>query len=709
MVFFLTVMWNTACFCTTSTYLSDMCRYFLNLNTIIMDYGKVFNTPLTLALAPDDWENIPASIPSTLQFLQSEIYSVVQVLKNVVHADRMAERKFDCVEEIDILKMKLAKNAAEVAKAVGEVRSLGNIQEDLWNEHNKLQRESEKTMDYIKTATSATIGKNEEKADRQYKNPTLWSINGLKKLITDTLNESEVRRLIEVREFDLMHLDEEIEQIVKFNQKLIANVNHEVENLHEKIMENTRLREEYHTQLREEQKKLKEKIFDTWGETENIRKTARELKADFDKTMQKIDAFSSETQANLVSTNTRIDKTVTKIKKRKTEIGNFATVEKETGNAIESLKARIEKQDSILELFKDVVEQQGRMKQLETSMNLTKAELKKLVSETLENIKTDSKETKTEVYKKLDENDKEIKSLLQKMDSVTNSLEEWALKVIKPAQSNEVKIFTLESRLREEEDQRMAESGKNKNYLKKIIYALEQYGLGLVDKENAEMHDKTDIKSDHTLSENEFDEQLVLPPVAQRRVTPQRKTKRIFETSLLIDTNQRKTKEFSDPEMMLLKRLHHIKRAIEGQASQTAIYFAKAIQLADREKERSYHRPKRRVRLHHKEVPDLVVEAKKAVQETRKKNGASKEREDTVAAGFDYRSERQKYGTFKNYIATVHGNTREESSLVFYLFLRNFLICIIGAEQCINDGGQGSIIDGHYYYYCYLCSLPFYV
>ena len=94
--------------------------------------------------------------------MQGEIFSVVKLVQEILHVDKVIDRKFDLLEEVDIIKMKLAKNGAETAKAIGEVRSLGNVQEDLWTELNKLQRSTEKTLNYVKTTKGTVLGREEE-------------------------------------------------------------------------------------------------------------------------------------------------------------------------------------------------------------------------------------------------------------------------------------------------------------------------------------------------------------------------------------------------------------------------------------------------------------------------------------------------------------------------------------------------------------------
>eukprot|EP00826_Nyctotherus_ovalis_P000694 TRINITY_DN10017_c0_g2_i3.p1 TRINITY_DN10017_c0_g2~~TRINITY_DN10017_c0_g2_i3.p1 ORF type:complete len:260 (+),score=96.16 TRINITY_DN10017_c0_g2_i3:97-780(+) len=224
-------------------------------------------------------------------------------------------------------------------------------------------------------------------------------------------------------------------------------------------------------------------------------------------------------------------------------------------------------------------------------------------------------------------------------------------------------MFALEARIREEEDQRLAEFNKSKDQLKKMIYALEQYSLGIVNKENQVV--LSNERYEHAFSEEESEEQSILPPLAQRGATPQKKYRDFFETNVVVDPVQPRKQEFSGPEIMLLRRLNFVKKLIDGQASHSAINFARAIQLTDNNRDKRRFRSRRRVKMR-KNVPNLMIEAKKVVQEVRRKNAVSKDREDNVnkTVGFDYRTEKSKYGTFKNYVALINENEKEKFSAV---------------------------------------------
>ena len=624
----------------------------------------ILNIPPSFNLDPDDWENIPSLIPSILQKIQGEIYSVMKMLKETFHVDKVLERKFDLMEEIDVVKMKLAKNAADTAKAIGEVRSLGNIQEDIWGDYTKLQRLSEKTLEYVKNTKGSVLGKEDSQAP-QHDVLSLWNINSLKKLIIETINESSVKKSIELWEHDLAHIDEEVQQLLKFNEKLVDNVNREVELLHSKIANNIKVQDKIYEDIQNTKAKFFNTTEVTSREIESLKKEIPEIKTEITNNSKKIIETTNELQSKSTFLSLRIDNSIKRIKKRKQEIIATKGTQAKFINELQSLKERMTTQEALTESFNEIAEQQARLKEFERDLAKSKSDLKEIVNKAVEAIKMDAQETKMEVCRKFDENDKEIKGVLKNMENVTKSLEDWALKVIKPAQSNEAKMFALEARIREEEDQRMQESNKAKDQLKKIIYALEQYGLGIVNKENQGGY--SNDRYDKAFSEDESEEQSILPPLVQRGATPQRKYKDFFDTNVIVDPIQPQRREFSGPEIMLLRRLNFVKKLIDGQASHTAISFAKAMQLTDQDRGKRRFRSKRRVKMR-KNVPNLMIEAKKVVQEVRKKNLTSKDRDDAInkTVAFDYRSEKNKYGSFKNYVALINENEKEELPAVFY-------------------------------------------
>jgi hypothetical protein len=52
---------------------------------------------------------------------------------------------------------------------------------------------------------------------------------------------------------------------------------------------------------------------------------------------------------------------------------------------------------------------------------------------------------------------------------------------VEPASLNDARLFALESRIHEEEEIRITEYDYIKDFIKKLIYSLEQYSLAQID------------------------------------------------------------------------------------------------------------------------------------------------------------------------------------------------------------------------------------
>lgn len=617
-----------------------------------MELAGLLNVPENLHFEPEEWENIPPVVSATLQMLQREVVGLTKILKNGFQADQIIESKFNSMEEIEFIKMKIAKNTAEVAKAVGEMRTLENAQEEIWNKQDKFVRESEKMMKYIKQAKALP-----KQEDHIQELTSMWSISGIKKLISDTINESDIKKLLEAREYDIMHIDDQICQIIKMNEKLIDTFSTETTTIHEKVKKFEKSQDDLIEQTRKDQQKIQQEIANALADSIKTKQLMTETKLYNELLLKRQEDNKLDFENKIKETNEKILHSIKRIKKRKSAIGDLVKTQNETMEKITQITGRIDEQDKILEVFKQLLDQQEKLKRLEESMSQSKQELKALVTETMENIKNDMKDTKREVYNKLEETDSEMKTVLQKMDTVTESLEQWALKVIKPAQSNEAKIYTFETRLREEESLRIRDVCTSREQIKKIIYALEQYSIAKVDKENGEIFEEG-IHSDHSRSDDEQNQtQLMLPSVDNKNSF--KTAKGNLDTSLVVGTSNVKLrrkhasklhKQFKGPEFLLMKRLHYIKMILEGQIDGSmpeVIHYASKTGTNFQKIDEEPHVKHKRKLLLNNDGPNLLVEAKKMVSVGVDQDTMNK------SSGFDYKIERKKHKTFKNYVASM--------------------------------------------------------
>lgn len=69
-----------------------------------------------------------------------------------------------------------------------------------------------------------------------------------------------------------------------------------------------------------------------------------------------------------------------------------------------------------------------------------------------------------------------------KAKNVMDKFQDWSKVLIEPATLNDARLYSLESRIHEEEELRIREFDFIKDLTKKLIYSLEQSSAGTVDK-----------------------------------------------------------------------------------------------------------------------------------------------------------------------------------------------------------------------------------
>ena len=77
--------------------------------------------------------------------------------------------------------------------------------------------------------------------------------------------------------------------------------------------------------------------------------------------------------------------------------------------------------------------------------------------------------------------DIELDSVKIKANNVMDKYSDWSKVLIEPASLNDARLFSLESRIHEEEEIRMKEFEFLKDLSKKLIYSLEQQSANIVD------------------------------------------------------------------------------------------------------------------------------------------------------------------------------------------------------------------------------------
>ena len=73
--------------------------------------------------------------------------------------------------------------------------------------------------------------------------------------------------------------------------------------------------------------------------------------------------------------------------------------------------------------------------------------------------------------------DLELDTVQMKAQSVMDKYQDWSKVLIEPASLNDARLFSLESRMHEEEEIRIREYEFTRDLMKKLIYSLEQSNI----------------------------------------------------------------------------------------------------------------------------------------------------------------------------------------------------------------------------------------
>ena len=132
-------------------------------------------------------------------------------------------------------------------------------------------------------------------------------------------------------------------------------------------------------------------------------------------------------------------------------------------------------------------------KELTTLMDKNVAKIRAFVDENIEDMINERRSTLAKYEKQFNQiklvcckyfekYDIELEAVRIKAKSVMDKFQDWSKVLIEPATLNDARLYSLESRIHEEEELRIREFDFMKDLTKKLIYSLEQSSVGTVDK-----------------------------------------------------------------------------------------------------------------------------------------------------------------------------------------------------------------------------------
>ena len=101
--------------------------------------------------------------------------------------------------------------------------------------------------------------------------------------------------------------------------------------------------------------------------------------------------------------------------------------------------------------------------------------------ETLEKYEKQFNSIKSVCCKYFEKYDVELEAVSIKAQNVMDKYTDWSKVLIEPASMNDARLFSLESRVHQEEELRIEEFDFLRDMMKKLIYSFEQSNIGNID------------------------------------------------------------------------------------------------------------------------------------------------------------------------------------------------------------------------------------
>ena len=202
-------------------------------------------------------------------------------------------------------------------------------------------------------------------------------------------------------------------------------------------------------------------------EIKNIKTFNEGLQTNLQKLAIKLDNFKTDTLGNIAATKEEMKEKIELMDKYYQE-----TIIEQMSADIESV--RIMARDSVNAKEKELTELMN--KQVKTIQTFVNENIEDMVQErkaTLSKYEKQFNQIKLVCCKYFEKYDLELETVKIKTQNVMDKYNDWSKVLIEPASMNDARLFSLESRVHEEEEIRIKEYEFIRDLMKKLIYSFE--------------------------------------------------------------------------------------------------------------------------------------------------------------------------------------------------------------------------------------------
>ncbi|CAG9321233.1 unnamed protein product [Blepharisma stoltei] len=475
--------------------------------------------------SPQDWENIPAIIPSSFAHLARQVGSIQDWVKVKESEESIASICFKIQNLEKLLRANTEQTSDQIKDMVGTVeKKLKIVKQDVekLKEKPKIQEavmqteitskdfeqnpdivisEHSEDEDEIFTENDENKSKNEapksllskltfgeekklEKVETDMKKPRMYSLDLIKKLIYKYLNRSILKIRVGRQEKIVKELNDNQEEIYEKIDTTVHDFGLEIQRAYEKIDfykdsldKICREVEEKLLYINRWSVKVEEKFSEYQKGQDELKIKNQELLEDYDVIKQfnkKIEEKLTESVKDLKShTKKKIEALGKTLRKENTKIAEIIDEKlKEITTKIDQDRVEVTGEFSIK--INEIVEKHSiELKEATAEIEQQIFDYKKIQESDLEKFIESFTDEKTENH----ENFRRIHLEIKKMRT---DFDRWVANVMEPAHVSEARIFAIEARVKEEEMARLENLHFVNDIIKKLIFSFEQAQMNVL-------------------------------------------------------------------------------------------------------------------------------------------------------------------------------------------------------------------------------------
>lgn len=464
---------------------------------------------------PEDWENIPQIIPTSIASVSKQLRSIEAWMQakdaeesTMSLSLKMNKQEHRILEKLELVifekQNQIVGLTSKIEQMTGEIEKLkekpkieeavvqtnltlkdledhSDISEDEHSEGEDFDPDSTKLIsanEMNKLVFARVLKKNEEDRMVDMKKPRMYSLDIFKKLMFKYLNRSKLKTKVLKQEYLIPSLEQKTEEVNQKIESTIQDFGLEIKNLYDQI-------EFYKENLMKMYSEVEEKLKDVSKWSERVESKFTEFEQNQEDLKLKNEVAHEEYEILRQTTKKIEDRIVEVIKDLKEDIRkkveasqknlrkDFTKTFEETSVKIEETNNSIDqKYLQVVQEYKEAIQQSALVqekytKELGIDLSQQIDDYRKFYECDMDAFQKVYNENRVELL----EADKKVVTDLKRLRI---EFDKWVSTVMEPAHISEARIFTVEARVKEEEAARLDQLHFVKDVLRKLLFSLEQ-------------------------------------------------------------------------------------------------------------------------------------------------------------------------------------------------------------------------------------------